>query len=377
MKMLSFDIADFEVEAFDPGGDNERASLRPLRVEELLKRPTPKCIVYGLVPERGFCVLFGPTGSGKTFSALDLACSIARGKRWFGLRVRAGGVIYVAAEGHLKLRLLAYLKYHGLEVSDLAQLRIVPASINLLRLESGDLDSLVGEIKRAARDLGGIVLVVLDTLNSMMPGGNENASEDMGAMISAARRIMTAVDCATLYVHHSGKDESKGSRGHSSLKAAVDCELQVTGDDDRVVEVTKVRDGEPGQQFAFRLQAVDLGLDDDPDADPDERITSCVVEPLSTVPDKLKSKIIRRDVALDALREVLAEFGERIPETSAIPPGVKAVTLDQWKTRWTLRTGYDDAAGESVRVNFDKDRRALLSAGAIQISKPYVWIAGR
>ncbi len=240
--------------------DDDRHSLRPLSVTELLRLPTPTWLVRGLLPERGFVVMFGASGSGKTFTALDLACAIAHRETWFGRRVRAGGVIYVASEGHLKLRLEACMVHHGLDAGRLNRLRFVPATINLLRPESGDLDTLIAEIKKAAHEMGGVALVVLDTLNSMMPGGNENASEDMGAMILAARRIMAAVDCAALYVHHSGKDEAKGSRGHSSLKAAVDVEIQITGDAERTLEAIKVRDGEPGQRFGFRLEPIDLGL---------------------------------------------------------------------------------------------------------------------
>ena len=362
----------------DPGRGSDRAStsLRPLSVAELLRRETPKWLVRGLLPARGFIVIFGASYSGKTFLALDVATTLSRNdRRWFGRRVRGGGVVYVASEGQLQVRVRAYLAHHGLDAEALPRLRIIPATVNLLRPEMGDLETLIAEIKGVARELGGVVLIVLDTLNSMMPGGNENTSEDMGLMIAAARRIMATVDCAVAYVHHSGKDESKGSRGHSSLKAATDAEIEVTGvAGDRVMEAIKVRDGESGQRFGFRLQAVDLGPDPDPDADPDERITSCVVQPLDQPPAGTKPKV-RREIALDALRETISEYGKRMPGTSTIPAGINAVTLDQWKSRWALRTGYDDSTGNAIAVNFHKDKDALLKSGAIVISKPYVWVS--
>ena len=356
------------------GGDvDDRNSLCPLTVAEVITQPLPRWLVRGVLAERSLAVIFGAPGSGKTFMALDMAASIARGVPWQGRRVQHTGVVYVAAEGHLRVRLMAYLEHHQLPAADLSRLRVVASGVNLLASESGDVDTLVVEIKKAAADMGGVALLVLDTLNSMMPGGNENASEDMGAMIASARRIMEAINCAVAYVHHSGKDESKGSRGHSSLKAAVDVEIQITGDGDRVAELVKVRDGEQGQRFPFRLQAVDLGPDLDPDAEPGERQSSCVVVPLDHLPVRAKPKI-RRDVALEALREALSEFGEVLPQTTSIPPRTKAVTLDQWRTRWSLRTGYEGSPGHSIAVNFHKDKDALLRADAIRISKPYVWI---
>ena len=61
-------------------------------------------------------------------------------------------------------------------------------------------------------------------------------------------------------------------------------------------------------------------------------------------------------------------------ETSAIPKGVKAVTLEQWKSRWALRTGYEDSGGNSINVNFHKDKDALLKAGKVAICKPYACV---
>lgn len=84
-----------------------------------------------------------------------------------------------------------------------------------------------------------------------------------------------------------------------------------------------------------------------------------------------QARPVRRDVALQALAEAASEHGQKMPGTSTIPAGVPVVTLDQWKARWILRTGYED--DDSGRVNFSKDRRALLAAGQIAISKPYVW----
>ena len=358
--------------ADDSERDNERGSLRPMSVEQMLMRPIPSWLVRGVLPERSFGVIFGAPGSGKSFIMLDMAAAVARGVPWLGRRVHRSGVIYVAGEGHLTLRLRAYLEHYAIATTELARLRVVPANINLMHPET-DLEALVSEIRKAAIGMGGVALVVLDTLNAMMPGGDENTSADMGQMVASARRVMDAIGCSVVYVHHSGKDETKGSRGHSSLLAACDFELKVSViGTERVAETVKQRDGESGDRFAFRLHPIDLGPDPDPEADAGDRLSSCAV--VRSDQTTTTTKPIRRDVALDALRETIFEYGTPMPETSTIPKGVKAVTLEQWKARWTLRTGYDDGAGESVRVNFDKDRRALLTVGAIQIAKPYVWI---
>ena len=79
--------------------------------------------------------------------------------------------------------------------------------------------------------------------------------------------------CAVLGVHHTGKDAARGTRGHSSLPAAVDWSLAVTAQDDgaHLATVDKVRDG-VGGDFGFRLRVVELGSE--PTATPSRRASS-------------------------------------------------------------------------------------------------------
>ena len=123
-----------------------------------------------------------------------------------------------------------------------------------------------------------------------------------------------------------------------------------------------------GERIGFRLRSVDLGVDVDGD-----HVSTCVIDPGEAPAAGANRKPVRRDVALDALREAIGEHGEKMPGTSTIPPGVMAVTMEQWKGRWILRTGYDAADADSVRNNFNKDRKALLETRRIGVSSPWVW----
>jgi len=76
-----------------------------------------------------------------------------------------------------------------------------------------------------------------------------------------------------LIIHHTGKNTSQGLRGHSSLKAALDANIEVVGGDKRSWLLEKSKDGEDGKSFGFRLEVQNLGVD--ADGDP---ITSCTVE---------------------------------------------------------------------------------------------------
>jgi len=120
-----------------------------------------------------------------------------------------------------------------------------------------------------------VSLIVIDTLAQTTAGGNENSGEDMGLALSHCKGIHRATGAMALLVHHSGKDTSKGARGWSGVRAACDVEFEVMRfDQDRVLALTKQKDGEDSAEFGFKLTTVSLGFDSDGD-----EITSCVAEP--------------------------------------------------------------------------------------------------
>ena len=121
-----------------------------------------------------------------------------------------------------------------------------------------------------------------------------------------------------------------------------------------------------------QLGSVDLGPSDDPEADADERISSCVVEATDAGPKATKEP--RRDVALEALKEAIYDYGERMPGTSAIPPGVKAVRIEQWLSRWRLRTGDDYSSDDSAKTVFRREGKALVERGVVGCAGKLVWI---
>ena len=45
-------------------------------VHELLALPPPRWLVHGLLPEHSLSVLYGASGAGKSFVALDIAASV-------------------------------------------------------------------------------------------------------------------------------------------------------------------------------------------------------------------------------------------------------------------------------------------------------------
>jgi hypothetical protein len=242
--------------------------------------------VLNVLPAKGLVVMWGASGSGKSFAAFELAACVARGEKFHGKRVKQGLVLYVAAEGNMRTRTRAYLQEHGLQPQVLGNMSVLEGNVNMLD-DTQDLAAFISAIQEwlNGRELA---LVVFDTLNRVMCGGNENGSEDMGAVIRNVKRIEDCFGCATMLIHHSGKDESKGTRGHSSLKGAMDAEISITrAEDIRTFRIEKQKESEDYYDlFNFRLKTVDLGALStvDPDAEWHERITSCVLEVTDDAP---------------------------------------------------------------------------------------------
>ena len=119
---------------------------------------------------------------------------------------------------------------------------------------------LVEFIRAAESDHGDkCALTFVDTLGRAMAGGNENAPDDMGALIGGADVVRRATGTCVGLLHHLGKDESRGARGHNSLRAALDTEIEITLSDKQLVAtVTKQRDWPDGDKFGFTLKPVEL-----------------------------------------------------------------------------------------------------------------------
>jgi hypothetical protein len=232
-------------------------------------------LVEDTITRGAMSVLYGESNTGKSFLAMDIACAIARSATWMDRRTEGGLVVYLAAEGNrtIRNRVRAYEIGHGCKV---ANLMIVLTPVNLLR-SGADVAAVIKQIRMAAEERGmAVELVVGDTLSRLMAGGNENASEDMTALVAAGDKIRAETGAHFMWIHHCGKDAAKGARGHSSLRAAVDTEIEIREEQGtRVIEFTKQRDlGSKNTLLTFTLEQVPLGS-----GKWGKPVTSCVVRP--------------------------------------------------------------------------------------------------
>lgn len=226
----------------------------------------PKWLIRDALPHGVVGVIYGDSGSGKTFLALDMMVHMALGASWCGLRTTPGKTVYICAEGAggFRKRLKAQLLQHGASSFDIGVMADTPDFMVVQDIK---------DIVHSVREYGKPAVIIVDTLAQVI-NGNENAGEDMGKVLSHCRVLAQHTGAMVILIHHSGKDAAKGARGHSSLRANAEAEVEVVRDgDDRMATFTKLKDDKDGQAFDFQLRPVVVGFDDE-----NYSQTSCQVE---------------------------------------------------------------------------------------------------
>lgn len=235
---------------------------------EMSRRKPGEWLIKGVLPKAELFVIYGASGSGKSFVAIDMMAALARGIDWRGRKTKKVRTLLIAAEGGTGVgkRFEAYCRHHGVNVDDL-DIGLITVPPNFMQKDD------ISELVKAVYAAGGAELIVVDTLAQVTPGANENAGEDMGLVVGNTRALGAATGATMGLVHHSGKDAHRGARGWSGLKAAADAEIEVVRHENgqREIRITKMKDGDDGLSWGFDLEVVEVGIDDDGEA-----ITSCV-----------------------------------------------------------------------------------------------------
>lgn len=279
-----FDIVSLSDIAVSASGKPDR--FTPVDAQDFAEGPELNWLVDSLIPAAELVVLYGASGSGKSFLALDLVAAIARGIPWRGFDTTPGKVVYICAEGAggFRKRLRAYAKQHGIPLRGL--MKVIGDAPNLL--EGKDALAVAKQIVQA----GSASIIVLDTLAAVSPGGNENGGDDMGIVLAHCKGLHQATGAVILLIGHTGKDATRGMRGWTGIKAAADAELEIVRNgNDRVLTVTKMKDGEDGKELGFRLLPISVGTDNK-----GRDVTSCIVEHTEVVAKQRGLGGVERDV---------------------------------------------------------------------------------
>lgn len=376
-KALSGDSAHAGAEIADPvPSTREQSSIVSRRGEfvraaDLMAETTStEWLIDGVLEQNTACTLFGASGSGKSFVAMDWACSVATGNDWHGREVEPGAVFYIVGEGQngFKRRLSAWERKNETSL-DKAPLYLWTTPVPL---SDGDSAKRLSEkIAMLASASEPPRLIVIDTLARNFGSGDENSNTDVNRLIAKLdEHLRIPFNASVVIVHHSGNSDKDRARGASSLKGAMDHEYRVEGrGDHRVLQCTKMKDGPEDFEFHFKIEGVSV----------DDGATAGALVPLDVPLTKKTGTQLRPGSvkSLGALREITDIHGVSPDAELEQAVGMFAPALVVHKDKWkqaAIEAGISKDTPEAQRKAFDRAIEQLTGEDLVANHGEYYWV---
>jgi hypothetical protein len=345
-------------------------------------------LVQSIIPKRSFVALYAPPSSWKSFIALDLAEAISTGRDWMGYKIpKKGAVLFISGEGHGGMGARVKACKIQNQSPDGANLYIIRAQLNL-RSSAEDFAELINAINELVAEIGEpLELIILDTLMRMAGGEfNESSSEDMGGFITQTGKLQELFECALLVIHHTGKDITKGLRGHSSLLGGCDAVLEIVRQDsvinsadpsvigNAILKVSKMKDGADNIEVGIEVVLVEIGMSDLGF----EAATSLAIRhnPDIAGANSKASKNnagfgLNQRLEMDSLMKAIKDKGS-YREVDGISR--YGVSLDDWRDEFWSMKGCTEEDKVAFRKAWTRARERLVATNKLAIGSGWVWL---
>ena len=296
------------------------------RIGELELREA-EWLIDGMLEKHALVCGFGAPAAGKTFVMVDVALSVATGKKYHGMDVDQGTVFYIAGEGHngFVRRCLAWSKFNDTDIKDAPFFKSNRA---IVMNDEKAVEVMFATIEQLSEQFGKPKLVVIDTLARSM-GGDENSTKDMNTFVQAVDRIKDEYSCTVLVAHHTGHGTKERGRGSSAWLGALDAEFSVTkvGENDTHVKFTKMKDAKEPEPMAFIKHDVEL--------------MTTTLKPVSSialekVPFAERQASTPDEIVTEAIKEIVDLTGDKWVQQAAlkleisVSKGVTQKTVHNW-----------------------------------------------
>lgn len=318
-----------------------------------IKIEPPKWLIDKILPQYAMAALVAPSYTGKSFLAVDMACSIATGHSWHKeFSVTQGSVFYVIGEGRfgVRRRVQAWHRDRGIALNkESTNLHFSRQGLNFRDANS------ITSIKADLHLVDDVKLIIIDTLARSFGGGNENAPQDMGQFIQGCDDLMHEFNATILVVHHFAKDTQSGPRGHNSFFGALDTSmtLKKLGQHDLQLICDKQKDGREFDKLQFTF--VTIGGDGE----------TPVLHMVPTSKAPTGPKLGKNEqLALDTYAE--ATKGD---------PQICRLHLEKWRSYFARRHTGDTSKQKNDA--FSRARRNLVSRGLIDVDNDFYMLSDK
>jgi KaiC/GvpD/RAD55 family RecA-like ATPase len=301
-------------------------------IEDIYETPDAEYLIAKILETATVSMLYGTTGTGKTFTSVHTALSVAHGLLWNGRKTKAGPVWFINTEGRrgLKKRIRAwYAEHPELELS--ANFKIIPWSLDL-REYLQELQNTLDEAKEKP------VLIVIDNFSMCTNGIEQNKQEQVAPVLRDLHELAETYACHIMIVHHTNKDDD--FNGTMAFKNHVDAMIKLRKEDKAdkdspiIISSEKARDDEPFKDIRMELKSVNLYYDEENQ----DFITSCVTVPYADTPVKANDLKDGPRNALDILGDRHLSHSEWQKECIK-ELGISTSTFDRY-IKELLKKGY-------------------------------------
>ena len=305
------------------------------------------------------CLIFAPSGMGKTFIVIDLFLTLAYGLlSWHGIECRKARCLYMCAEGYSAVlpRIQCWMEQHNLTASYTDDFFIENGTITLDDPASVDKLQKVLDHRFGTRKPD---IIAVDTMNLFMKG-DENATQSATAFVQALKSISAENNCTILLVHHTGISDEKRGRGSSVFKGSLDTELRLSRAENPEIllfDQTKNRLGRlMDEPIAFKLEEYETSFE----FESGDKVTSCVLKKVDNV--SAVKKTTQDALDLEVLKVAFKTVYKECPNQLVITKEqLKDFATEQWK---------DKGSAESSRqINPNQETRwlgRLIKAGIVK-----------
>ncbi|MGN0917240.1 MAG: AAA family ATPase [Candidatus Enterousia sp.] len=206
--------------------------FRVMSMAEFLDHELPpiEFLLYPLIPQNGVSLLYAERGAGKTFMAMAIAIAAASGFDFLNFKAeKPRRVLYI--DGEMDARemqdrfnlLIAGFESEGKEViRDNITLFLSGLQDNATM---PDLATPAGQrqVEIYAKNAD---LIIVDNIFSLYTAGRENDA-DSWVKYNEWSRKMRAMGKSILWLHHTGKDKTRGPRGSSAIESILNTSISL------------------------------------------------------------------------------------------------------------------------------------------------------
>ncbi len=241
-----------------------RPSMDSLAIwdEDLESVPLPRMAVEELIPEWGVGWLGGPSGTYKSFVAVQLARALAHGVPALGNPEfavdQARRVLYVAGEDSAGVAMRSRAARHRLGVKAGRELALYPRPIDLTsEHEVADMCAFVLRHE--------IEFIVVDTFRQSTLGLEENSNSEVGVILGRLIALRDEHEIGSLLLDHTNKTAQGladlGGAGAKRANADYVLMIDLPGvtrdrDQQRTLRVAKLKNLPDGKTWPIKLEAV-------------------------------------------------------------------------------------------------------------------------